>query len=130
MVASRVSDIRRAIEKLADIHGDISKMLAVHEERLNQHEKKHDTFGEDIEKRRIEIHEVTSDLYQAIDMKTNNIMHEIRKNAENSAAQHNRLNDKITSLSRYIWIGIGASVGISIIISIATLAINFLQLIK
>ena len=130
MVAARTSDIRRAIDKLADIHADISKMLALHEQRLNQHEKTHEILSDEVEKRRLEIKDVTGDLYKEIDQKTSGIMEEIKKNADRSVDQHNRLNDKITSLARYIWMGVGLSIGLSVLISIATVTINLLHLIK
>jgi hypothetical protein len=129
-VSSRTSDIRRAIEKLIDIHGDISKMLALHEQRLSQHEKAHETLAGDVEKRRLEIREVTGDLYKEIDEKTTNIMDEIKKNAEKTFEQHNRLNEKITNLARFIWTGVGASIGLSLIVSIITVGVNIFHIFK
>jgi hypothetical protein len=131
MVASnRSSDIRRAIDKLIDIHVDISKMLAVHDQRLNQHEKTHSILAEDVEKRRLELHSTTIELYKALDEKTKDIMQELDKNADRSTTQHNRLNEKITSLSRYIWTGIGVSIGISILVSVVSVIANTVHLFK
>ena len=124
------SDIRRALEKLTDIHADISKMLAVHEQRLNQHEKTHDDLAADVEKRRIELNQATNDLYRALDDKTKDIMHELEKNADRSTTQHNKLNEKITSLSRYIWTGIGVSIGISVLVSVVSIAVNVVHVFK
>lgn len=129
-VSNRSIDIRRAIEKLIDIHADISKMLALHDQRLAQHEKTYETLADDVEKRRLEIREVTGDLYREIDQKTTGIMDEIKKNAEKSVEQHNKLNEKISNLSRYIWTGIGASIGISILISLVTVAVNVLHVLR
>lgn len=128
--SNRPSDIRRAIDKLIDIHADISKMLALHEQRLTQHEKTQEALGEEVEKRRIEIREVTGDLYREIDQKTGGIMDEIKKLSEKTFEQHSKLNDKITALSRYIWTGVGLSIGLSVLISVATITINILHLIK
>lgn len=127
---NRTSDIRRALEKLTDIHADVTKMLALHDQRLDQHEKTHETLAGDVEKRRQEIREVTGDLYKEIDQKTTGIMDEIRKNAEKSSEQHNKLNDKITSLSRYIWMGVGLSIGFSVLISVVTVTLNIFHLLK
>ena len=124
------SDIRRALEKLTDIHADISKMLAVHEQRLDQHEKTHDVLAADVEKRRIELNQATNDLYRALDDKTKDIMHELEKNSTRSTEQHNKLNEKITALSRYIWTGIGVSIGISILVSLVSVAVNFIHVFK
>jgi hypothetical protein len=129
-VSSRTSDIRRAIEKLIDIHGDISKMLALHEQRLTQHEKTHEALANDVEKRRLEIRDVTGDLYKEIDQKTTGIMEEIKKNAEKTFDQHSKLNEKITNLSRFIWTGIGASIGLSVIVSMVTVGVNIFHVLK
>ena len=128
--ASRTSDIRRTLDKLTDIHSDISKMLALHDQRLGQHEKTHETLTSEIEKRRLEIHNVTGDLYKEIDQKTTGIMDEIKKLSEKTFEQHNKLNEKITTLSRFIWIGVGLSIGLSALISIVTVVVNILHLVK
>mgnify|MGYP003353324052 CR=1 FL=1 len=130
LASNRSSDIRRAIDKLIDIHVDISKMLAVHDQRLNQHEKTHSILAEDVEKRRLELHSTTIELYKALDEKTKDIMQELDKNADRSTTQHNRLNEKITSLSRYIWTGIGVSIGISILVSVVSVIANTVHLFK
>jgi chromosome segregation ATPase len=128
--SNRPSDIRRAIDKLIDIHADISKMLALHDQRLGQHEKTHEVLTNEVEKRRMEIHNVTGDLYKEIDQKTTSIMDEIKKLSEKTFEQHNKINEKITSLSRFIWIGVGLSIGLSALISIVTITVNILHLIK
>jgi hypothetical protein len=111
------SNWHRNLEKLSDIQADISKILAVHEQRLNQHEKVHETLMSDVEKRRIEINEVTGDLYKAIDIKTDKIMDEIKENYSKSSEQTSKLRDRMVNFEKYIWMAIGASVGLSWIFS-------------
>jgi len=112
-------DLRRNLEKLSEIQADIGKMLAVHEQRLGQHEKVHGDLAHGVEKRRLEIHEVTGDLYKAIDEKTERIMVELRLNDDKSTEQHGKLRDRLGRLEKFIWMALGASVAVSWLFSFA-----------
>lgn len=112
-------DLRRNLEKLSEIQADIGKMLAVHEQRLGQHEKIHNDLANGVEKRRLEIHEVTGDLYKAIDEKTERIMVELRLNNDKSTEQHSKLRDRLGRLEKFIWMALGASVALSWLFSFA-----------
>jgi hypothetical protein len=127
MAASRSTlDLRRNLEKLSEIQADIGKMLAVHEQRLGQHEKIHGDLAGDVEKRRLEINEVTGDLYRALDEKTERIMVELRLNNDKSTEQHSKLRDRLSRLEKFIWMALGASVALSWLFSFAS---NFHKLI-
>ena len=119
MVSNRTSNSswHKNIEKLSEIQSDISKILAVHEQRLNQHEKVHDTLISDVEKRRIELNDVTHELNKSIEIKTDKIMNEIKENYNKSTDQHSKLRDRMISFEKYIWMAIGASVALSWIFS-------------
>ena len=106
-------------EKLSEIQADIGKMLAVHEQRLGQHEKVHTELANDVEKRRLEIHEVTGDLYKAIDEKTERIMTELRQNYDRTTDQHSKLRDRLSRFEKFIWMALGASVAVSWLFSFA-----------
>jgi len=121
------SNLNRNLEKLSEIQSDISKILAVHEERLNQHEKTTETIVAGLEKRRIEINAVTSDFYKVLDTKADRIMLEIKENYVKTAEQHGKLRDRMVSFEKYIWMAIGASVGLSWIFSFV---VNFHNLTK
>ena len=112
-------DLRRNLEKLSEIQADISKMLAVHEQRLGQHEKVHFDLATDVEKRRLEIHEVTGDLYTAIDEKTERIMTELRQNYDRTTDQHSKLRDRLSRFEKFIWMALGASVAVRWLFSFA-----------
>ena len=99
----------------------------MHEQRLNQHEKVHDTLISDVEKRRIELNDVTYELNKSIEIKTDKIMNEIKENYNKSTDQHSKLRDRMITFEKYIWMAIGASVGISWIFSFI---INYHNLIK
>lgn len=127
MAASRSTlDLRRNLEKLSEIQADIGKMLAVHEQRLGQHEKIHGDLAGDVEKRRLEINQVTGDLYRALDEKTERIMVELRLNNDKSTEQHSKLRDRLSRLEKFIWMALGASVALSWLFSFAS---NFHKLI-
>lgn len=107
------NSIKHAIDRLTEISSDINKMLAVHEERLNSHEKKQDNLEDSIEKRRSEISLVTNDLYGAIEKNTENIFKEIKDLSDESKKQHDKLKERMISFEKYIWMAIGASIAVS-----------------
>ena len=59
---SRFYKIDDAIQRLATVSADLSKMLAVHEQRLDTQEKAADTLSASLEKRRDEVDAKFKDL--------------------------------------------------------------------
>lgn len=96
----RFSKIDEAIQRLAIVSADLSKMLAVHDQRLGQQEKTSDSLISSIERRRSEVDERFRDLQQSI-------KEELRDMRANSTKQHEEQNEKIDTVQRYIWMGMG-----------------------
>ena len=111
--------VRQTLEKLTDIQADLTKIVAVHDERLNAHEKHHDTLSVSLEKRREELSIVQNNLYAELEKKTDSILTEVGKIRTESTAQHNTLANRISTFEKYIWMAIGATTVISWIIYIA-----------
>jgi len=103
----RFSKIDDAIQRLAIVSADLSKMLAVHEQRIGTQEKTSDGLIVSIEKRRSEVDQRFRDLQM-------DMQNEFKTMRESNARQHNEQNAKIESLQRYIWIGIGVISAISL----------------
>jgi len=103
----RFSKIDDAIQRLAVVSADLSKMLAVHEQRLGTQEKTSDSLINSIERRRSEVDQRFRDLH-------NDIQTELKSMKENNARQHNEQNTKIETLQRYIWMAIGIVTTISL----------------
>ena len=96
----RFAKIDEAIQRLAVVSADLSKMLAVHDQRIGQQEKASDNLITSIERRRSEVDERFKDLQQSI-------KEELRDMRANSTKQHEEQNEKIEGIQRYIWMAMG-----------------------
>lgn len=96
----RFSKIDEAIQRLASVSADLSKMLAVQEQRIGTQEKTSDSIIAMFEKRRAEIdvrfREIHSDVQE-----------ELRALKQNSTKQHEDQNEKIEAIQKYIWMAMG-----------------------
>ena len=81
-----VSRLDSAIEKLAEVNSNVSRMLAVHEERISKQE------------------EIDSVLFDKID-----------KLRDKMDSDHDSVTKRLSLLERKLWIGIGALGGILIL---------------
>lgn len=97
---SRFSKIDEAIQRLAGVAADVSKMLAVHEQKINYQEKTIDNLIASFEKRRAEIDERFKDMHD-------DLRSEVQTSRNNSKIQHDEQNTKIESLQKYIWMAMG-----------------------
>lgn len=106
---ARFNKLEEAITKMSDVASDMSKMLAVHEQRLNQQEKLSDSIGSKLEKRNDEVDKKFDQVYDAIKAGDDAIISEIKKIAEIRAGQFAELNEKITRLEKWRWMVVGGA---------------------
>lgn len=123
----RLDRIEQTLEKLADVQIDLTKMLAVHEQRIQSSEKHVSSIEEIIERRREESDIKLRDVYETMRSEDKNIIAEIHKLREESTKQHQILTNKITSLEKYIWMYIG---GFTVITFIITHGDKILRILK
>ena len=121
---NRFNKIDDAIQRLAVVAADLSRMLAVQEQRLTQQEKASDNVMEMVEKRRVEYDEKISDVYKTMREEDNTILAEIKKSREDSSSQHKKLDEKIANIEKMIWMACGGGTVIGFLIS---LAVNYLK---
>jgi hypothetical protein len=114
MAEDRLDKIDDAIQRLAVVAADLSKMLAVHEHRIFQQEKTSDNIVASMEKRRSEVDTILKDVYNTIRSEVNHIR-------EASTSQHIEQNKKIEYLQKRIYMAMGAATVVS---SIAPIAIK------
>lgn len=105
----RFNKLEEAITKMSDVASDMSKMLAVHEQRLNQQEKLSDSIGSKLEKRNDEVDKKFDQVYDAIKAGDDAIINEMKKIAEIRAGQFAELNEKITRLEKWRWMVVGGA---------------------
>jgi hypothetical protein len=106
---ARFNKLEEAITKMSDVASDMSKMLAVHEQRLNQQEKLSDSIGSKLEKRNDEVDKKFDQVYDAIKAGDDAIIGEMKKIAEIRAGQFAELNEKITKLEKWRWMVVGGA---------------------
>jgi ferritin-like metal-binding protein YciE len=113
----RLDRIEQTLEKLADVQIDLTKMLAVHEQRIQSSEKQVTSIEEMLERRREESDIKLKDVYNTMRSEDKNIIEEIHKLREESTKQHQILTHKIASLEKYIWMYIGGFTVVTFIIT-------------
>lgn len=96
----RFAKIDDAIQRLAVVSADLSKMLAVHELRLDTQEKASDTLIASMERRREEVDSRFRDFQH-------DIYDQLKIMRENTGNQHSDQNTKIEALQRFIWMATG-----------------------
>lgn len=102
MAEDRLDKIDDAIQRLAVVAGDLSKMLAVHEHRIAYQEKTAENIVASMEKRREEVDTVLKDVYTTL-------RNEVNALRENSTSQHNDQNVKIEAIQKTMWMAVGAA---------------------
>ena len=103
----RHNRLEDAIEKLTEISSDLNKVIAVHEQRLNQQEKQVQTLEDVMEKRREESEVKLKDVYDTIKNEDRNIIQAVDRMREENLTQYEKLQDRITSMEEKIWMYVG-----------------------
>ena len=99
----RFSKIDDAIQRLANVSADLSKLLAVQEQRLVHQEKAQDNIITSLDKRRAEVDKKLEDVYEAVKK-------EIEHSRKTACMQHDEQNVKINRLERVMWMAAGGGV--------------------
>ena len=104
---SKLDRIESAIIRLTEISSDLKSMIAVNDTRISQQEKETESLAEKFEKRRDLMDEKIKDIYETINKKDDRILEEIKAIREEHNKHYTCLNDKITSIQKYVWLAIG-----------------------
>jgi septation ring formation regulator EzrA len=102
MSEERMNKIDDAIQRLAVVAGDLSKMLAVHEHRISYQEKTAENIVISMDKRRSEVDNILKDIYSTM-------RSEISDLRDSAAEQHREQNSKIESIQKTMWMAVGAA---------------------
>ena len=121
-------NLETQVETLRDIASDLKRMLAVHDEKLNQHERKQDDIFELIEQRRNEMSDDIKELHSRITTVQRELCTEISATENRIVAGitelkdelkvdqefHNKkqksLDERIQTLERWRYILLGAGI--------------------
>jgi septal ring factor EnvC (AmiA/AmiB activator) len=117
-IETRFSKIDDAIQRLAVVSSDLSKMLAVQEHRLTQQEKSTDHIAFLIEKRREDLETKLKEVYETMREEDGAILDEIKKSRVASDVHHERLEAKVTKLEKLALLATGSAVTVGFILGL------------
>ena len=103
----RLDKIDGWMQKLTEISVDLKSMLAVHEQRLGQHDKQHDYIENMVEQRRIQTDRQIDDVYNTMRSQDDKILEEIHSLREETAKQHSEMSANISKMEKFMWMSIG-----------------------
>lgn len=86
-----VEKLDDSIEKLTEVNNNIGKLLAVHEERMNNIEKDTDRNVEDIRELHTKINEFAKEMLKRMDGLDNSFDTKMKSQAEAATKQHNEI---------------------------------------
>ena len=109
---SKIDRIENAIERLTEISGDLKAMIAVQDSRISQHEKQAEAVEIKLEKRREELDQKLKDVYDTIRSQDKTILEEIKAIREEHNRHYTCLNDKFSSIQKFIWMAIGGGIAV------------------
>jgi len=104
---TKLDRIESAIIRLTEISSDLKSMIVVNDIKLAHQEKETESLAEKFEKRRDLMDEKIKDIYETINKKDDRILEEIKAIREEHNKHYTCLNDKITSIQKYVWLAIG-----------------------
>jgi septal ring factor EnvC (AmiA/AmiB activator) len=117
-IETRFSKIDDAIQRLAVVSSDLSKMLAVQEHRLTQQEKSTDHIAFLIEKRREDLEVKLKEVYETMREEDGAILDEIKKSRVASDVHHERLEAKVTKLEKLALLATGSAITVGFILGL------------
>lgn len=82
-------------------------MIAVQEQRITQHEKQTEVIENKLEKRREELDQKLKDVYDTIREQDALVLTEIKSIREEHNRHYTCLNEKISTIQKYIWMTMG-----------------------
>jgi hypothetical protein len=120
VVDAVVGRLDTTIDRLTEISGGVSSLLAVHDTKLTSQELISKQLVDLVEARRMEtddkvklLHERISsgerEIKQKVDDQYDELMKEIKEMRAESAAQHTILSERITTMEKWMWTVIGGS---------------------
>ena len=103
----RFDKIDNWMQKLTEISVDLKSMIAVHEQRLGQHDKQQDYIEQMVEQRRQQTDKQFDEVYNTMRSQDNKILDELKSLRQDTTAQHMEMSAKISKMEKFMWMAIG-----------------------
>jgi DNA repair exonuclease SbcCD ATPase subunit len=123
---TRFSKIDDAIQRLAIVSADLSKMLAVQEHRLNQCEKNSDNISKLVEKRRDDVEDKFKEVYTKMHTDDISIIEELKEEIKKSRTETARQNESLCNEVREIRTKVTKLEKMALIITGSAMTVAFL----
>lgn len=123
----RFDKIEEAISRLSSVASDVSRMLAVHEHKLQQQEKMSDIISNQLEKRKDEVDRKFDLVYETIKSGDESIKDEIKKIAEARDKQFDGVSSRLSKIEKWQWMVLGGSAAIGYLIHLGLNTVKILQ---
>ena len=118
-VGTLVDRLDTTIDKLAEVSASLSQLLAVHETKLESQSVVTTSLSGIIEQRRLEMDDdikllharISSgerEMEEKLDDRAESILEGLKEMRAESAKRHEALNDRITTLEKWMWVVVGA----------------------
>lgn len=123
----RFDKIEEVISKLSSVASDVSRMLAVHEQKIHQQEKMSDIISQQLEKRKDEVDRKFDLVSETIKAGDESIKVEIKKIVEARDRQIDSVSSRILKIERWQWLVMGGSAALGYLIHLSLNAVKIIQ---
>lgn len=138
VLKSVVNKLDSSLEKISEVSNNIGRLLAVHNERLDQLEKNADQRTDDIKELHSRITTTTREILEKISALEKNMEERMRANGVAAKEQHleiqkeiqadvNKLDERLGTVERWRWYIIGGAVTIGYLIGNLADIVKFLK---
>lgn len=122
-----VSKLDQSIEKISQVSNDIGRLLAVHDQRIDQLERMSDLRVDEIKELHSRITTQTREIVDKMDAMQSRLEHKMSAQAEAAQAQHKEIQEEIkndvskvetrvAALENWKWWVIGAAAGVGFLL--------------
>ena len=120
--------LSESIEKIQQMNDNMIRMLTIHEQRHEQHEKSEDNLQEDIKELHSRITTVSREIHERIDQvevriteRLDNIRDELIRHKQEEGG--NKVGDTLREIDKYKWMILGAAMALGWIIGNVNLGV-------
>lgn len=135
VLKSVVTKLDQTLDKISESTNTIGRLLAVHDERINNLEKDNNDANKDIKDLYGKMENNTKEILKEISAVENRIEDKLEKASEQSCEQHqalsskvDNLDDRMNEMERWKWYIIGALTLITFLVTNVDRIISFIRL--
>lgn len=120
--------LSESIEKIQEMNDNMIRMLTIHEQRHDQHEKSEDNLQEDIKELHSRITTVSREIHERIDQvevriteRLDNIRADLIRHKQEDNG--NKISDTLKEIDKYKWMILGAAIALGWVIGNVNLGV-------